>query len=206
MLIKRILSELNIESDIITDVYYYEKNDKFLKNHIICIGSGNSNKVTKDYEMREKSGLNRNETTTKIFVDDDRNIAFVYGRGVKETYEATRDFCKYNLKYFLDNWSDKYTKNKKNINIPINLDGVLKNVVYTPLGTVSNDLKVDKLSKELKNYKFYFIISVSILLSMLCFLITFYKYSADFWVSLGISFAVVFGIPTMYSIYPRRSI
>lgn len=213
MLIKKILFELNIESDIITDIYYYEKIDKFCKNHIICIGSRISNKITKDYE--EKFGLNLNETTTKIFDEDDRQIAFVYGRGVKETYEATINFCEEHLKSFLDNWSNKYTKNKR-IKIQTNLEDLLKSIIYSPSETVSNKslkgLKNDKLNNsiglkiesELNKYRFYLVISISFSMAMLVW-ITLFLSSADFWVSLGVSLAVLFGIPTMYSIYPRKS-
>lgn len=207
MSIKRIFLELNIESDIITDVYYAENRDKFNKNHLIFIGY--SNKVTQDYEKKKIFGLNRNETTSKTFNEDGRQIAFVYGRGVKETYEATIKFCNDYLTTYLDIWSDKYTKNRKNIKIPKNLDDILKNIIYTPIKSVSNDSskelfdeKMKEIENKLNRYKFSLIISSSISLAMFIFWITFYKLATDFWVSLGISLTVLFGITTVYSIYP----
>ncbi len=224
MLVKKILFELNIESDIITDVYYFEKFDTLCKNHIICIGSGNSNNVTKDYEMKEIFGLNRKETTTKIFNEDGRQIAFVYGRGVKETYEATIDFCKENLKSYIIEWSKRQTvESKKNIKTDMNLGNLdlanlLKSIIYSPSKQTSNESKKEletngfsiendvnlRTENELNKIKFCLIISLSCIIAMLIFWITFYKSSAGIGVSLGTSLAILFGIPTVYSIYPKK--
>ena len=128
-LIKRILTNLNIEADIMTDTYYNEKIEKYGKNPMICIGS--TNYITKKHLEEGDFGLKDRETTAKVFTENEPLIAFIYGGGVKETYEATMDFCKNKLIIFLEKWSALYAGGKKKIEIPSNINELLNEIIFT---------------------------------------------------------------------------
>ena len=129
-LIKRILTNLNIEAEIMTDTYYNEKIEKYGENPMICIGSG-INYITKKYLEEGDFGLTDRETTAKVFTENEPLIAFIYGGGVKETYEATMDFCKNKLIFFLEKWSALYAGGKKKIEIPSNINELLNEILFT---------------------------------------------------------------------------
>lgn len=128
-LLKKILHNANIEAEIITDIFYQEKIKEFNSNPLICIGSRGTNKLVNKYEKKFK--LKDRETTVKIFIDNQRPLAFIYGGGVKETHEATIDFCKNKLIVFVDKWSSLYTKGKKIAKIPLNIEDSLKEIIFT---------------------------------------------------------------------------
>ena len=130
-LIKRILTNLNIEAEIMTDTYYNEKIEKYGENPMICIGSGYINYITKKYLEEGDFGLTDRETTAKVFTENEPLIAFIYGGGVKETYEATMDFCKNKLIFFLEKWSTLYAGGKKEIEIPSNINELLNEILFT---------------------------------------------------------------------------
>lgn len=128
-LLKRILHSSNIEADIITDVLYHKTAEKFAPNPLICVGSRGPNTLVRDYEAR--FDLRDRETTAKVFTDDGRPVAFVYGGGVKETYEATIDFCRNKMVVFVDQWSSRYAGGKKTVELPPNVEGSLREIVVT---------------------------------------------------------------------------
>ena len=128
-LLKRILHNANIEAEIITDILYQEKIEKFKSSPVICIGSRGTNQLVKKYE--EEFELKDRETTAKVFTDGQRPLAFIYGGGVKETYEATLDFCKNKIIVFVDKWSSRYTKGRKTVEIPSDIEASLKEIIST---------------------------------------------------------------------------
>jgi hypothetical protein len=213
-LIKRILTNLDIEAEIMTDTYYNEKIEKYGKNPMICIGSGYINYITKKYVEEGVFGLGERETTAKAFTENKPPIAFIYGGGVKETYEATMDFCKNKLIIFLDKWSSLYTGGKKKIEIPSNIDELVIEIISTmsslPL-VISKEKRNDQkeapkepaLEKELAKYKFYLVMALSFIIACLAFLASFYS-TTTIWIGLGIFLAIIFGIPTIYSIQPKK--
>ncbi len=135
-LLKRILHNANIEAEIITDILYQENFDKFKSSPIICIGSRGTNQLVNKYE--EEFDLKDRETTAKVFTDGQRPLAFIYGGGVKETYEATLDFCKNKIIVFLDEWSSRYTKGRKPVEILLNIQDLLKEIIFTMPDSVNN--------------------------------------------------------------------
>lgn len=128
-LLKRILHNANIEAEIITDILYQKNIKKFESSPVISIGSRSTNQLVNKYE--EEFELKDRETTAKVFMDVQRLLAFIYGGGVKETYEATIHFCKYKLIVFVDKWSSRYTKGKKTIEMPSNIEDLLKEIILT---------------------------------------------------------------------------
>ena len=213
-LIKRVITNLDIEAEIITDTYYNEKIEKYEKNPIICIGSGYINCITKKYVDEGDFGLKLRETTTEVFTENKPPIAFIYGGGVKETYEATMEFCKNKLIIFLDKWSSIYTGGKKRIEIPSNIDELLTEIVTTMSSVPSaiskdkpnekpNNQNVSALQNELAKYKFYLVTVLSFITASLAFLASYY-FTTDIWIGLGISLAIIFGIPTIYSAHPKK--
>ena len=208
-LIKRIITNLDIEVEIITDTYYNEKIEKYENNPLICLGSGYINTITKKYVEEGDFGLKIRETTAELFTENKPLIAFIYGGGVKETYEATMDFCKNKLIIFLDKWSTIYTGGKKKIEIPSNMDELVTEIILTmsslPLAIPKekgNDqkavLKEPALQKELAKYKFYLVMALSFIIACLAFLASFYS-TTTIWIGLGISLAIIFGIPSIYA-------
>ena len=211
-LIKRVLTNLDIEAEIMTDTYYNEKIEKYGKNPMIGIGS--TNYITKKYLEEGDFGLTDRETTAKVFTENKPLIAFIYGGGVKETYEATMDFCKKKLIIYLNKWSSIYTGGKKKIEIPSNIDELLTEIVTTMSSLPSaipkekgNDQKAvfkePALQKELAKYKFYLVMALSFIIACLAFLASFYS-TTTIWIGLGIFLAIIFGIPTIYSIHPKK--
>lgn len=210
-LIKRILANLDIGSDIITDTFYTKKieNLKRKKNAMICLGY--TNPLIENYV--EKNGRNRHQTTAKIYMEDHRPIALIYGQGVPETREATIEFCKKKLAVFLGYWS-YYTGMEKDIKNPSNIEGLLADIISTisrsPLGTSAKKtnnqeavLKMFALQKKLEKYKFAFLIALSVILAISTFLVSSH-FIADIGISVTIFLAVIFGVPTVYAIYPKK--
>jgi hypothetical protein len=209
-LMKRVITNLDIEAEIITDTYYNEKIENYEKNPIICIGSGYINYITKKYVDEGDFGLKLRETTAEVFTENKPPIAFIYGGGVKETYEATMEFCKKKLIIFLDKWSSTYTGGKKKIEIPSNIDELLTEIVTTMSSLPSaiskekpNNQKVSALQNELAKYKFYLVTVLSFITASLAFLASYYS-TTDIWIGLGISVAIIFGIPAIYSAHPKK--
>ena len=128
-LLKRILRDSNIEVGIITDALYHKEFDTFKSNPIICIGSRGTNSLVNHYE--KQFSLKDRETTAKVFKDGQRPIAFIYGGGVRETYEATILFCERQMIDFVDQWSTLYTKGGKKVEIPSNIEDSLKKIIST---------------------------------------------------------------------------
>lgn len=128
-LLKRILHNANIEAEIITDILYQKETKRFESSPVISIGSRGSNQLVNKYE--EEFELKDRETTAKVFTDGQRPLAFIYGGGVKETYEATIHFCKNKLVVFVDKWSSRYTKGKKTVEMPSNVADSLKEIIFT---------------------------------------------------------------------------
>lgn len=145
-LLKTVFHSSNIEADIITDMLYHQKMEKFKSNPIICIGGRSTNSVTREYEEKGEFDLKDRETTAKVFTDNQRPIAFIYGGGVKETYEATIDFCKNKMIVFLDKWSSIYTKGRKKLEIPSNIEDLLSQIIFTMSGYPFGDNKNTALS------------------------------------------------------------
>lgn len=208
-LIKRILTNLDIGSDIITDTYYTKKIENLKRNAMICLGY--TNPLIENYV--EKNGLNRHQTTAKIYMEDHRPMALIYGQGVPETREATIEFCKKKLAVFLGYWSS-YTGIEKDIKNPSNIEGLLADIISTmsssPLGTSAKKtnnqeavLKMLALQKKLEKYKFAFLIALSVILAISTFLVS-YHFIADIGISVTIFLAVIFGGPTVYAIYPKK--
>jgi len=127
--LKRILRDSNIEVGIITDALYHKEIDTFKSSPIICIGSRGTNSLVNQYE--KKFDLKDRETTAKVFTDGQRPIAFIYGGGVRETYDATIDFCKTKMIDFVDVWSTLYTKGGKKVEIPSNIEDSLRRIIST---------------------------------------------------------------------------
>ena len=128
-LLKRILHNANIEAEIITDTLYQKETKRFESSPVISIGSRGTNQLVNKYE--EEFELKDRETTAKVFTDGQRPLAFIYGGGVKETYEATIYFCKNKLVVFVDKWSSRYTKGKKTVGTPSNVEDSLKEIIFT---------------------------------------------------------------------------
>ena len=177
-LIKRILTNLDIEAEIMTDTYYNEKIEKYGKNPMICIGSGYINYITKKYVEEEDFGLKKRETTARVFTENKPPIAFIYGGGVKETLEATMDFCENKLIIFFDKWSSLYAGGKKKIELPSNIDELLDEIIVTmsslPLEVsvkTVNDQKavrnMSTLQNELEKFQAYLVIASSVIIARL---------------------------------------
>ena len=135
-LLKRILHNANIEAEIITDILYQKEIKKFESSPVISIGSRGTNQLVNKYE--EEFKLKDRETTAKVFTDGQRPLAFIYGGGVKETYEATIHFCKNKLIVFVDKWSSHYTKGRKTVEMPSNINDSLKEIIFTMSNFVEN--------------------------------------------------------------------
>jgi hypothetical protein len=123
------LHSAKIEAEIITDTLYLDKTKKLQSNPVISIGSRGTNQLVNKYE--EEFELIDRETTAKVLTDDGRPLAFIYGGGVKETYEAMIDFCKNKLVVFIDHWSSRYTKGRKTVEIPSHVEDWLKEIIVT---------------------------------------------------------------------------
>jgi len=211
-LIKRVLTNLNIEAEIITDIYYNGEIEKYKTNPVICIGGSSINSVTKKYveDAEERGfGLKRLETTAKVFTENEPLLAFVYGGGVKETYEATMDFCRNKLFIFLEKWSALYAGGRKKIEIPSNINELLNEIIYTmassPLALEAPvDPKVSALQNELVECKNYFVIVVSVLIGFLAFSASYYA-TANIWGGVGVFLTIIFGVPGFYSKFLKES-
>ena len=128
-LLKRILHKANIEAEIITDILYLREIKRFESSPVISIGSRGTNQLVNKYE--EEFELKDRETTAKVFTDGQRPLAFIYGGGVKETYDATIQFFRQNkLIVFVDTWSSRYTKGKKTIKMPSNIEESLREIIF----------------------------------------------------------------------------
>ena len=169
---------------------------------------------SKKYVEEEDFGLKKRETTARVFTENKPPIAFIYGGGVKETLEATMDFCKNKLIIFLDKWSSLYAGGKKKIEIPSNIDELLNEIIFTmsslPLEVsvkTVNDQKavrnMSALQDELEKFKAYLVMASSFIIAIFVFL-AFYYFTRYIWIGLGISLAILFGIPTIYSILPKK--
>ena len=135
-LLRQILANSNVEADIITDTLYQKNTEQLKSNPMICIGSRSANCLTKQYE--EEFHLKDRETTAKVFTEGQRLIAFVYGGGVKETYEAAVDFCKFRMIVFVNKWSSRYTQSSKTVEIPSNIDDLLREIILANSGLGDN--------------------------------------------------------------------
>jgi len=128
-LVRRILRSANIEAEIITDHLYLDKIKKFRSNPVISIGSRGTNQLVNMYE--EEFELIDRATTGKVLTDGKRPMAFIYGGGVKQTYEAMIGFCENKLVVFIDHWSSLYTQGSKTVEIPSQIDDWLKEIIVT---------------------------------------------------------------------------
>lgn len=208
-LLKRIITNLNIEADIITDALYYKKKKKYSSKAMICIGERT---LVIEYQEKGEFGLKPHETTAEVFVENQRPIAFIYGKGVKETYEATMDFCENKMTIFLDKWSSRFTQGKKSVQVPSNVEELLSEIIFS-MSSLPLDVRKEnnqkalsetsELKRQLQKHKFALMLTSSAVLAILSFLASYY-FRGNFGVSVTIFLAILFGIPAIYAVYPKK--